>query len=298
VYNRPVQVLTDLRAFRDACDAARGRGERVGLVPTMGALHAGHASLVRAAVAASDFTAVTVFVNPTQFGPNEDYSRYPRTLDADVALAAAAGARAVFAPAPEQMYPSGEETRVVPGLTAAPLCGAHRPGHFQGVVTIVAKLFNLTGPCLAAFGKKDYQQYRVVGRLVRDLFFPVELLAVPTTREPDGLAMSSRNRYLSAEQRAAARDIPRGLTAAHAAFAAGERRAAALTALVRAEVEPIATSIDYVDVADADTLAVHGPDDLLGARAVLALAVRLAGARLIDNVVLGEDPAPIAGAQR
>jgi pantoate--beta-alanine ligase len=293
-----VQVLTDPRAFREACDAARSRGERVGLVPTMGALHEGHASLVRAAASASDFTAVTIFVNPTQFGPTEDFSRYPRTLDADVALSARAGAHLAFAPPPEAMYPPGEETRVIPGRTAGPLCGAHRPGHFSGVATIVAKLFNLAGPCVAAFGKKDYQQYRVIERLVRDLFFPVEILPVPTVREPDGLAMSSRNRYLSAEQRAAARAIPAGLTDAHRAFSRGERGAGALVALVRSLVEPIATSIDYVDIADADTLEVFAPDRLVGGRAVIALAARLAGARLIDNVVLGEDTAPIQGEGR
>jgi pantoate--beta-alanine ligase len=293
-----VQVLRDPRAFRRACDAARARGERVGLVPTMGALHDGHASLVRAAAAATDFTAVTIFVNPTQFGPNEDLSRYPRSLDADVALSAEAGAQLAFAPPPEAMYPPGEETRVVPGRTAGPLCGEHRPGHFQGVATIVAKLFNLAGPCLAAFGKKDYQQLRVIQRLAEDLFFPVEILAVPTVREPDGVAMSSRNRYLSAEQRAAARAIPAGLSAAHRAFSQGERRAAALVALVRSKVEPIASSIDYVDIADAATLEVFAADGLVGERAVVALALRLAGARLIDNVVLGEDPAPIQGEGR
>jgi pantoate--beta-alanine ligase len=290
-----VEVLTDPLAFREACDAARKRGQRVGLVPTMGALHEGHATLVRAARKATDFVAVTVFVNPTQFGPNEDLARYPRTLDADVARSGASGASVVFAPDAAAMYPAGEETRVTPGATAGPFCGAHRPGHFQGVVTIVAKLFNLAGPCVAAFGKKDYQQLRVIQRLVTDLFFPVELLPVATVREPDGLAMSSRNRYLSEKQRADARAIPLGLSAAHRAFAAGERRAEKLVALARERVEPIATSIDYVDIADAASLKVFAPGEQVGERAVLALAVRLAGARLIDNVVLGEDPPPIAG---
>ena len=289
-----MQVVTDPLAFRRACDESRARKQRVGLVPTMGALHEGHASLVRAAAAAADFVAVTVFVNPTQFGPNEDFARYPRTLEADVEISRAAGAHLVFAPPVDAMYPVGEETRVVPGATAEPLCGAHRPGHFPGVATIVAKLFNLAGPCVAAFGKKDYQQLRVIQRLVTDLFVPVELLPVRTMREPDGVAMSSRNRYLSPEQRASARAIPRGLAAAHRAFAAGERRAGVLSGLVRASVEPIATSIDYVDIADAGSLRVYGPDDTAGERAVIALAIRLSGARLIDNIVLGEDPSPIA----
>ena len=288
-----MQILTDPSAFRAACDGARARGRRVGLVPTMGALHEGHATLVRAARAAADFVAVTVFVNPTQFGPNEDFARYPRTLDADVATCEAAGASLVFAPEAAAMYPPGDETRVLPGATAEPLCGRFRPGHFAGVATVVTKFFALTGPCVAAFGKKDYQQYRVLQRLVTDLLLPVTLLPVPTVREPDGLAMSSRNRYLSAADRAAALAIPAGLTDAHRAFAAGERRAAALTSLVRARVEPVAASIDYVDVADADSLRVFAPGDAVPDRAVIALAARFGGARLIDNVVLGEDPPPI-----
>ena len=304
-----MQVVTDPLAFRRACDEVRARsvapsghpagasrGQRLGLVPTMGALHEGHASLVRTAREKSDVVAVTVFVNPTQFGPNEDFARYPRTLDADVERSRDAGATIVFAPPTDAMYPAGEETRVVPGATSGPFCGAHRPGHFPGVTTIVAKLFNLAGPCVAAFGKKDYQQLRVIQRMVADLFFPVELCPVPTMREPDGVAMSSRNRYLSPVDRANARAIPLGLSAAHRAFAGGERRAGALTQLVRSRVEPIAASIDYVDIADADSLRVFGAEEPVGERAVLALALRVAGARLIDNVVLGEDPAPIPGA--
>lgn len=289
-----MQVLSDPTDFRRECDRARARGERVGLVPTMGALHEGHATLVRAARAAADFVAATVFVNPTQFGPNEDFSRYPRTLDADVEKCAAAGAALVFAPPTSAMYPPGDETRVVPGATAGPLCGAFRPDHFPGVATIVTKLFALAGPCVAAFGRKDYQQYRVVQRLVTDLFLPVTILPVATVREPDGLAMSSRNRYLSEADRASARAIPLGLSDAHRAFEAGERRASALVGLVRARVEPVAASVDYVDVADADSLRVFAPDEPVPDRALIAVAARFGGARLIDNVVLGEDPPPIA----
>jgi pantoate--beta-alanine ligase len=289
-----VRTLTDPLAFRNECDAARARGERVGLVLTMGALHEGHATLVRAARAVTDFVAVTVFVNPTQFGPNEDFARYPRTLEADVERCAAAGAAIVFAPAAPAMYPPGDETRVLPGATAEPLCGPFRPGHFAGVATVVTKFFGLAGPCLAAFGKKDYQQVRVIQRLVTDLFLPVTVLPVATVREPDGLAMSSRNRYLAAPDRAGARAIPLGLTDAHRAFSAGERRAGALLALVRARVEPVAAAIDYIDAADAASLRVLAPDEAVPDRAVIALAARFGGARLIDNVVLGEDPPPIA----
>jgi pantoate--beta-alanine ligase len=288
-----MQLVHEPEAFRRLCDEARARGQRVGLVPTMGALHAGHVALVEDARRRADVVAVSIFVNPTQFGPNEDYARYPRTLEADTEKCGRAGASIVFAPAADAMYPPGDETRVRVGATAGPLCGEHRPGHFEGVATVVMKLFALTGPCVAVFGRKDYQQLAVIRRFARDLFLPVEVVGMATVREPDGLAMSSRNAYLSAEQRAAALAIPRGLSRAHAAFAAGERRAGALTGLVRAEVERVASSIDYVDAADADSIAVVPAGERVGERALLALAIRLGGARLIDNLVLGEDPPPI-----
>jgi pantoate--beta-alanine ligase len=291
-----MQLVHEPEAFRRACDDARARGERVGLVPTMGALHAGHVALVEEARRRAGFVAATIFVNPTQFGPNEDFARYPRTLESDAEKCARAGASLVFAPAGEAMYPPGDETRVRVGPTAAGLCGVHRPVHFEGVATVVAKLFGLAGPCVAVFGRKDYQQLCVIRRLARDLFLPVEVVGLRTVREPDGLAMSSRNAYLSAEQRAAALAIPRGLSRATQAFARGERSAAALTGLVRAEVEPVASSIDYVDVADPESVQVFAPGERVGERALLALALRLGGARLIDNVVLGEDPPPIAAA--
>jgi pantoate--beta-alanine ligase len=288
-----MQLLREPEAFRRACDDARARGQRVGLVPTMGALHAGHAALVEEARRRAPFVAVSIFVNPTQFGPNEDYARYPRTLEADAETCERAGASAVFAPEVSALYPPGDETRVRVGATAAPLCGAHRPGHFEGVTTIVVKLFSLAGPCVAVFGRKDYQQLRVIARMTADLFLPVELVGLRTVREPDGLALSSRNAYLSPDQRAAALAIPRGLSAATALFARGERDAGVLAAAARESVARIATSIDYVDVADPDNLRVFAPGERTGERALLALAIRLGGARLIDNVVLGEDPAPI-----
>lgn len=288
-----MELWTDPEGFRRACEAARGRGLRVGLVPTMGALHAGHVALIAEARRHADFVVVSVFVNPTQFGPSEDFARYPRTLDRDMAACREAGAAGVFAPEVAGIYPPGDETRVRPGPTAAPLCGAHRPGHFEGVATVVTKLFALTGPSVAVFGRKDYQQLQVIRRLAKDLLLPVEVVGLRTVREPDGLAMSSRNAYLSPEDRRRAAAIPRALAEACAAFAAGERRAGALADLVRRRVEGVADSIDYVDVADADTLQVKGPDDPAGERALLALAIRLGPARLIDNVVLGEDDAPL-----
>ncbi|APR81714.1 Pantoate--beta-alanine ligase [Minicystis rosea] len=288
-----MQLVHEPEAFRRAMDEARARGERVGLVPTMGALHAGHVALVEEARRHASFVAVSIFVNPTQFGPNEDYSRYPRTLPSDAEKCERAGAALVFAPAADAMYPPGDETRVRVGATAVELCGVHRPGHFEGVCTVVAKLFALAGPCTAVFGRKDYQQFRVISRMTADLFLPVSLVGLRTVREPDGLAMSSRNAYLSAEQRAAALAIPRGLSRASGAFQRGERDAATLAGLARAEVERVATSIDYVDVADPEHVRILAPGERAGDRALLALAIRLGGARLIDNVVLGEDPPPI-----
>jgi pantoate--beta-alanine ligase len=288
-----MQLLREPLALRRACDDARAQGLTVGFVPTMGALHEGHIALVREAREHADFVVVSVFVNPTQFGPNEDLARYPRTLDKDAAMVEAAGAAAVFAPGAEAMYPPGDETRVRVGATAAGLCGPHRPGHFEGVATVVAKLFALVGACTAVFGRKDYQQLQVIKRFTTDLFLPVTILGLRTVREPDGLAMSSRNAYLTPAQRDAALAIPRGLTAAARAFAAGERRAAALTALARAEVAQVATAIDYVDLADPDSVRVLDAAETTGERALLAVAIRLGGARLIDNVVLGEEPPPL-----
>jgi pantoate--beta-alanine ligase len=279
--------------FRLACDEARRRGERVALVPTMGALHRGHQTLVTEARKHASFVAVSVFVNPTQFGPNEDFNRYPRDLDGDVAKSVAAGAHGVFAPPANEMYPQGDETRVHVGPLAAELCGPHRPGHFEGVATVVAKLLILTGPAIAFFGRKDYQQLKVIQRIVKDLFIPVEVVGVPTIRENDGLAMSSRNAYLSAQVRQEAVAIPRGLSKAARAFAAGERHVGELVRLVRAEVEAIADSTDYISAADPETLRVFGADEKAPDRTLLALALRVQGARLIDNLVLGEDPAPI-----
>ena len=293
-----MELIREPEAFRRACHAARAAGHRVGLVPTMGALHTGHAALVTEAASRASWVAVTVFVNPTQFGPNEDLARYPRTLDADVAKCAEAGAKVVFAPSVEGMYPPGDETRVRVGATAAGLCGPHRPGHFEGVATVVTKLFGLTGPSVAVFGRKDYQQLKVITRMVTDLFLPIEVVGLRTVREADGLAMSSRNAYLSPEARRAAAAIPRGLSEAWQAFHGGERDAGKLAAIARERVAEVATSIDYVDVADPDSVRVLEAGERAGDRALLALAIRLGGARLIDNVVLGEDPAPIPAERR
>lgn len=269
--------------------AARARGERVALVPTMGALHRGHLGLVGEARRRADRVVASVFVNPTQFAPGEDFDRYPRDLAGDRAALADAGVDVLFAPGVDEVYPPGDATRVrVGGLTDV-LCGPLRPGHFEGVATVVTKLLCAALPDVAVFGRKDYQQLAVIRRLVADLLLPVEIVGMATVREADGLAMSSRNAYLSAEGRTRAARIARGLAAAACAFDAGERRVSALEAIVRAELEAAGATIEYVSVADPDSLAPLPADGSAGARALVAVAVRIDGTRLIDNVVLGEE---------
>ncbi len=285
-------VETTVAGFRAACDRARQHG-RLGLVPTMGALHAGHMALVQHAAKQTHTVAATIFVNPTQFGPNEDFDQYPRRLEEDLEKCAEAGASLVFAPSVAEMYPDGESTRVrVSGLTEH-LCGRSRPGHFEGVTTIVAKLFATAGPCLAVFGRKDYQQLKVIQRMTTDLCLPVEVIGHPTVRETDGLALSSRNAYLAPDARKHAVAIPRALSAAVARFGAGERKAGALRAPAERAIEEAGLRVDYVVLGDAETLLPYPEDAKVGSRALLAVAVFADGARLIDNVVLGEDPPPV-----
>ena len=287
------KLVRDLAPLRAELADARARGERIGLVPTMGALHRGHLALVEEARRRAGRVVVTVFVNPTQFGPGEDFTKYPRDLEGDLARCASAGADLVFAPHdPGVIYPPGDETRVRVPETARQLEGAHRPHHFEGVATVVLKLLLLVGPDVAVFGRKDYQQLRLVERMVADLFVPTEIVGLPTVREPDGLALSSRNAYLSAEERARALAISRGLRAAVAAFDGGERRAGALAGAARAVIEPAASSIDYVACADPDRVAPFDDSHRVGSRALLAVACRVGATRLIDNVVLGEERGP------
>lgn len=287
------RIVNAPEEIRAACVEARRRGEIIGFVPTMGALHAGHLALVEEARRRAAVVVVSVFVNPTQFGPHEDFARYPRDLEGDVRKLAGVGADLVFAPEAAQMYPEGDDTRVRVGGVAAPLEGAHRPGHFEGVATVVAKLFGIVGECVAVFGRKDYQQLLVIRRMARDLFVPVEIVGHPIVRERDGLAMSSRNRYLSADERTRALAIVRGLDAAARRFAGGERRARELERVAREPIEAAASSIDYVELRDADTLLPIDGD--VPARAVLVVACRVGTTRLIDNLVLGEDAPPLPG---
>ncbi len=266
----------------------RRDGRRLAVVPTMGALHEGHLALIRAARARADVVILTIFVNPTQFGPNEDLSRYPRDEEGDLAKARGAGIDLAFCPEPSSMYRPGAQTYVEVRELQQPLCGASRPGHFAGVATVVSKLFHITQPHLAVFGEKDYQQLAVIRRMTRDLDFDIEIASVAIVREPDGLAMSSRNVYLSAKQRQAALSLSAGLSAAHRAFASGERSAAALLAAARVPIDAAARTrddlrIDYLELRDADELT---PLDTVTGPAVLALAVFVGTTRLIDNRVL------------
>lgn len=280
-------VVRTPRALRAACDAWRAQGRRVGLVPTMGALHVGHLSLIDAARArGADRIVVSIFVNPLQFGPTEDLARYPRTFDADLAYCTERGVDVVYAPDAAAMYPVGFQTHVDVERLTQDLEGAERPTHFRGVTTVVAKLFHATGPCVACFGRKDYQQLRVVAAMARDLDMPVEIVECPIVREPDGLALSSRNRYLDPAQRVRALALHRGLRAADAAWRDGERAGERLEALARGALERDLDAVDYAVLAGADDLVrIAGRAE---GRVVLLVAGRLGATRLLDNAVLGE----------
>ena len=278
-----MEVVTAIADARRRLGESRARGATVGLVPTMGALHAGHRSLIERSVAERDVTVVTVFVNPLQFGPGEDLASYPRDFERDAALCEEAGVDLVLHPSVEEMYPSGVPTLTTVSVAeiSEPMEGASRPAHFAGVATVVAKLFNIAGPCHAYFGEKDWQQLAVVRRMAADLSFPVEVIGCPTVREPDGLALSSRNVYLTPEERAAAPVLHWALVAGAASIAAGERDPATVRELMRDLItaEPLA-QLDYAEVVDASTLR---PVDPLRGELRLLAATRFGRARLIDN---------------
>jgi len=285
----PPEIVTTASEVRARVAGARSEGKSVGLVPTLGALHDGHLALMRRAREECGYVAISIFVNPTQFPAGEDFERYPRDLKADVAKAGSAGVDVVFAPEVEEMYPPGDSTFVeVTGPLVECLCGQHRPGHFRGVTTVCAKLFSIVGPDKAYFGEKDYQQLLVIKQMVRDLRLPVEIVAVPTVRDADGVATSSRNRYLSAEEREAARVLYRALSAAKAWVEAGERDAAVLVAGVSEmiEAEPL-VRLQYAELRDGETLEEL---QMVGRKGVLAVAAFVGKARLIDNIVLTPGP--------
>jgi pantoate--beta-alanine ligase len=278
-----MEIADTIAKVRTAIRERRQAGLRVGLVPTMGFLHDGHVALIRESTASCDVTVVSIFVNPTQFGPSEDLSAYPRDLGRDERVCIEAGVGILFLPTAAEIYPEEFQTFVEPGRLAEPLCGAVRPGHFRGVATVVAKLLNIVQPDAAFFGQKDYQQVAVVRRMVRDLDMPVEIETVPTVREPDGLAMSSRNAYLSPSERERATCISRGLFAARAAFRGGERDASKLLAIAGVEMGNV-DSLQYLELRDAETL-----EPVIGSvsrSAVLLAAAFIGATRLIDNVTL------------
>ena len=274
-----LRSVAEARAFRAASAKAS-----VGLVPTMGALHAGHASLIERAVRENELAVVSIFVNPTQFGPHDDFAAYPRDESADLAMCERLGATMVFAPTVDEMYPAGDATRVQPGPIADRLEGAARPGHFAGVATVVTKLFAIVRPDVAYFGQKDFQQLRVIQTMSRDLRLGVRVVGCPTVRDPDGLAMSSRNRYLSAADHGTALALSRSLGAAKDEWTRGERDPTKLRDRVRRDTAAPGVALEYVSVADPLTLdELERPAE----RAVISVAARVGKARLIDNVLLG-----------
>jgi pantoate--beta-alanine ligase len=279
-----MKTAKSIAEVRRALGHARARGENIGLVPTMGALHEGHLSLVRAAKHRCRCVVVSVFVNPAQFGPNEDLSRYPRTPEKDAELLAREGADVLFLPSVAEMYDPSPSVWVDVDALSERNEGRMRPGHFRGVATVVAKLFNIVQPDVAFFGQKDAAQLAVVRRMVRELRYPIEIAGCPIVREADGLAMSSRNVYLSPEERGQATALSRALLAAEEAFRHGTTDANTLSATVRQELSAAPFSVDYVEVLDPDTLLpvseVKGPT-------LLAIAARLGTTRLLDNIVLG-----------
>ncbi len=279
----PMRIVRTIPEIRMALKALQEGGQRIGFVPTMGYLHEGHAALIKQSTARCNSTVVSVFVNPTQFGPNEDLASYPRDLERDQNLCLKLGVDVLFLPEAAEIFPTGFSTFVEPGPLGDILCGKFRPGHFRGVATVVAKLFNIVQPDLAFFGQKDLQQIAVIRRMIRDLNMPVDIVATPTIREADGLAISSRNSYLSHEDRLRALCLHRGLMAANEAFQQGDRQASSLIAIAREQFSG-ADEIQYCQLVDA-----HSAEPLSGEvtrTAALCVAVMVGKTRLIDNVVL------------
>ncbi len=279
-----MKVVRTIAEIRTLCHAVRSGGGRLGLVPTMGALHEGHLSLVRAARKKSSMVAVSIFVNPTQFGPNEDFAKYPRTLENDCAVLEREGVELVFAPPVEEMYPGGAVTWVLVEGVSDRLCGKSRPGHFRGVTTVVAKLFHIIEPDVAFFGQKDAAQAAIIQRMVRDLNMPVTIEICPIVRDADGLAISSRNAYLSLQERTSALVLYRSLMRVQKLFEGGERNSATLISVAKQEfaVEP-AVRLDYIEVVDPETLEAEMK---ITKRTRVAVAAFVGQTRLIDNILL------------
>ena len=278
-----MEIIHTIKDVRQRADRAWTEGKTIGLVPTMGALHAGHGSLIKAAAAECGFVVVSIFVNPTQFGPGEDLDKYPRTLEADCAYCEKLGAHLVFAPSAEEMYPDEQLTWVDVEKLTEPLCGAKRPGHFRGVTTVCTKLFNIVQTDIAFFGQKDAQQALVIRRMVHDLNMPLEIRVCPVVREVDGLAMSSRNKYLSPDERKRATCLYEALVQSKGEIEAGQRDTAVLMAQMRTHIEERGGCVDYSEIVDVETLE---PLSRIDQRALIALAVVIGKTRLIDNVLI------------
>ncbi len=281
-----MEVIRRISECRDKTWKAREEGKTVGFVPTMGFLHEGHLSLVRKCRQENDYCVVSIFVNPTQFSPGEDFQQYPRDEERDLSLLEAEGVDMVFIPSVEEMYPEGFQTYVEVTELSRPLCGKFRKGHFRGVTTVVTKLFNIVCPHVAYFGQKDYQQYLIIKRMVKDLNMPVEIRALPIVREKDGLAMSSRNTYLSPEERSQATALYRALMKAKEAYEKGERSAEKIRKIVEEELKkyPLIKA-QYVEVVDGETLK---PVEEIKGKTLVAVAAFVGKARLIDNILLEE----------
>jgi pantoate--beta-alanine ligase len=279
-----MEVAKTIESVRRIVKNARNEGRKIGLVPTMGALHIGHISLIEAAVKDCDLVIVSIFVNPTQFCPGEDFEKYPRPLEADLKICREAGVDAVFAPSPEQMYPGENVTWVTVEKLTGPLCGKSRPGHFRGVTTVCAKLFNIIAPDTAYFGQKDAQQAIVIRRMAADLNMPLEIVICPTVREPNGLAVSSRNQYLTARQKKDAANIYKSLQTCRMLIDAGTTETLQIIAEMRKILQQIPSGqIEYVSIVDAETLE---SVDKISGKVLAAVAVKVGPARLIDNILV------------
>ena len=279
-----MEVAETIESMRSLIKAARGSGKQIGLVPTMGALHIGHISLIEAAMKKCDYVVVSIFVNPTQFVPGEDFEKYPRPFEADLAICKKAGVDAVFAPTPEQMYPEENLSWVNVKKITEPLCGQFRPGHFQGVTTVCSKLFNIVAPEVAFFGQKDAQQAIVISRMVADLNMPLEIVICPTVRESNGLAVSSRNKYLTAQQKQDAANIYNALQKCREMIDTGVKDTSEIIIEMRKILQKVPSiEIEYISIVDAKTL---GNIDRIGGKILAAAAVRIGPARLIDNILV------------
>lgn len=279
-----MKVAETIESIRGLIKTARDSGKSIGLIPTMGALHIGHISLIEAALKKCDYVVVSIFVNPTQFVPGEDFEKYPRPFEADLEICKKQGVDAIFAPSPKEMYPGENLTWVNVEKITEPLCGQFRPGHFRGVTTVCSKLFNIVTPDIAFFGQKDAQQAIVIKRMVADLNMPLEIVVCPTVREPDGLAVSSRNKYLTQQQKKDAANIYKSLMKSREMIDAGVKDVSKIAAEMRNILQNVPSiEIEYISILEADTL---GNIDRIGGKILAAVAVKIGSARLIDNILV------------